>query len=230
MVQRDRSQPPGSKPPMRLCSPLPRFEIPDVDPPPFSQESEAANSPSLAPVASDIEEEEWAPVPASAGARRARAVALFATIIVPICLLGVFELVTLGGDLFESLLPVAQERMTAAQSWGSTLIAGGSQTRVESIERQKPMTDDEARDLAAMELEQVMGLARVACVDEGMQPTTLWVTATVTQDGKVASIAVEGPTLGRPHVASCVGGIARNLHIPKFEGEPVVTAREITIR
>jgi len=58
----------------------------------------------------------------------------------------------------------------------------------------------------------------------------LWVTATVTQDGKVASIAVEGPTHGRPHIASCVGGIARNMHIPQFQGEPVVTAREITIR
>lgn len=81
-----------------------------------------------------------------------------------------------------------------------------------------------------MQFEQVMGLARVACVDEDMASTTLWVTATVTQDGKVASIAVEGPTHGRPHVASCVGGIARNMHIPKFQGEPVVTAREITLR
>ena len=204
---------------------LPRFAIPPEPPPPGAFPSV---SPSLAPVAADVEDDDRAEMATvSPVVRRARAVALFLTIVIPIVLLAVFELVTFGS---EALGHVSSAAASRAQSWGAALSMGGDETRAISAEREELLTDDEARDVAASALAQSVELARVACADRGMLPTTLWVIATVGEDGKVASIAVEGPTHGRPHVASCVGGIARNLHVPRFRGPPVTAAREVTIR
>lgn len=141
MLQRDSSQPPFGKkervsePPRlpRPNAPLPRFELQEADQPLFG---EGNNSPSLAPLASDISEDEWEPTPVSEGARRARAAALFATIIVPICLLAAFELITVGDDMFSGVLPAAEQRLMSAQSWGASLIAGRSETHAAAIERE----------------------------------------------------------------------------------------------
>ncbi len=194
-------------------APLPRFEEPDSD-----TDLGRTGAHSLIPMASDVAEEER-PRRASPAVRQARAFLLFVVLVLPVLLLAVFEVATVGAAWLEQ--PDTASRIEATQALATRFATGGTQPL---------LTEDQARDAATKALERATTLATTACADPGAPPVTLWVVVTVTGDGNVASMAVEGSTEGRPRVASCIGGIVRMMRVSAFRGPPVTASRELTIR
>jgi hypothetical protein len=191
--------------------PLPRFDteepVPDLG---------HTGAHSLIPMASDVTDEER-PRPVSPVVRQARAFLLFLVLVVPVMLLIVFEVVTVGAAWLRQ--PDATSRIEATQALAGRVVGGA----------QQPLTEDQARDAASKALEGATYLASASCAEPGAPPVKLWVVVTVTEDGSVASMAVEGPTQSRPYAASCVGGIVRRMHVPAFRGPPVTASRELTL-
>jgi hypothetical protein len=168
-------------------------------------------------MASDVVDEER-PRPVSPVVRQARAFLLFLVLVIPVMLLIVFEVATVGNAWLSK--PEATGRIEASQALAARLVGGA----------QQPLTEDQARAAASKALEGATYLASAACAEPGAPPVKLWVVVTVTQDGSVASMAVEGPARDRPYAASCIGGIVRKMHVPAFRGPPVTASRELTLR
>jgi hypothetical protein len=192
--------------------PLPRFDTEELVP-----DLGHTGAHSLIPMASDVKDEEG-PRPVSPAVRQARAFLLFLVLVIPVMLLIVFEVASVGARWLGQ--SDATSRIEATQAVAARFAARGAQ----------PLTEDQAREAATKALEGATYLASAACAEPGAPPVTLWVVVTVTEDGGVASMAVEGPTQGRPYVASCIGGIVRRMHVPPFRGPPVTASREVTLR
>lgn len=212
----------------RLDAPLPRFPLPEGEDQRGEPPRQTHRS-SLAPMATDVLEDE-PPKRVTPRQRKVRAAMLFAAIFTPVLALAVVELAMVGPGIVGEVAPAAQRSIGEAKSWGAGLMDGRAESRLEAPVRDAPITDDQARELAEASLEQALALARVTCGDEGMPATTFWVTTALAEDGDVVSVAVEGPTHGKPRVATCVGEMASQIHVPRFRGPPVTAMREVTIR
>jgi len=221
MIPQDRGQS-GWPNPDRPCDlpfrddlePLPRFETEEPEP---AADLGRTGGHSLIPMASDVTDEQR-PRPASPVVRQARAFLLFLVLVIPVMLLVVFEVATVGAAWLEQ--PDATGRIEATQALAARLVGGA----------QQPLTEEQARDAASKALEGATYLASGACAEPGAPPVKLWVVVTLTEDGSVASMVVEGPTQGRPYAATCIGGIVRRMHVPAFRGSPVTASREMTLR
>ena len=210
-----------------MGAPLPRFAMSQTgregEPPRQTQRS------SLTPMATDVSEDE-SPPDYSPRQRRGRALKLFAVVFSPIVVLGFVELLVVGREAIGENSSAIQESMGEAKAFGQGLMAGRSEARLAAPTRDAPISDDEAREVAEVSLDQALAIARITCGDGGMQPTTLWVTTAVGDSGNVVSVTVEGPTHGNPQVATCVGEIAGHIQVPRFRGPPVTAMQEVTIR